>query len=143
MDPEDIPANKSKFKAMIAFLPYAARREENGAGKPPKESTHTTDSHSPPPPTNPMLDFKLTVQFSGVVLPISFKYMTLVAVCDRFSFLFLEYASDTSVMIQLWITVASTLPYTDDVGQRTVKRFFQWQRTKSCRHISPSSHGGG
>ena len=42
--------NRSRFKAMIAFLPYAVRREENGVGEPLKALLHTARFSQPPLP---------------------------------------------------------------------------------------------
>ncbi|KAF9644095.1 hypothetical protein BDM02DRAFT_3122478 [Thelephora ganbajun] len=47
--PNDFHTDRSKDKATIALLPYAARREENGAGKPPYTSFRAS---------RPSLDFR-------------------------------------------------------------------------------------
>jgi hypothetical protein len=97
---------ESKGEATIAFLPYASRREENGFGE-----------------LSDVLDFKLATQYLGTALPISLKH----AVVDAFrhSHSFLEHASNIDAMMQHWIAAASTLPYTDDVGESVVDTLLQ------------------
>ena len=108
---EDLSKEVSKLKATIAFLPYAARQEENGLGK----SSNT--SFRPARFSSPFLLF-LVAQFLEVVLPISLKY----AVLDAFRHQrwFLYHTSDIGTMMQLWTTAIFVLPRTTSVSRGVV-----------------------
>ena len=105
MASKDPPANLSKFKAVIAFLPYAVRQEDNGIGKPLNIPLHTARFSQP----HPIIFFKL----AAVVLPVSFHYVTLHAF--RYKYSLLRHAIDIPAMMQLWMGVVSALPYSDDI----------------------------
>jgi hypothetical protein len=105
--------DERKSKAAIAFLPYAARREENGTGELSnaffRVVTFSLISHC---------IFEPVTQCLKAVLPLSFKYATLDAF--RCGWKYLWYASDAGPTMQLWIRAASALPYTDNVGGSVV-----------------------
>jgi len=116
---------ESKHKATIAFLPYAARREKDGEGKPSNTSKHT-------PPCRQILTkhlaishwvFKMGTQLMEAELPISLKYIMLDAFRHWHPFPY--YTNDIDTMMQLWMTIASALPYTNDVGQSVVDTLLQ------------------
>ncbi|KAF9644302.1 hypothetical protein BDM02DRAFT_994520 [Thelephora ganbajun] len=88
ISPNGLHTDRSKDKATIALLPYAARREENGA-----------------------------------VLPISLMYATLDAV--QYEHWPLVHASNIGPVTRLWMTAASEVPYTDDIGQSVVDALLQ------------------
>ena len=112
----------SKYEATIAFLPYAARREEAGQGKPSDTSFRTarfSPSSSPISHWTP----ELGGQLLQVVLPSSLKHAVLHTFQQEPQFM--KHASDIDTMMRLWITAVTTLPYTDDVGRIVANTLLQ------------------
>jgi len=73
---------------------------------------------------------------SAVALPASLKYATLdVFSCDD---RFLEHASDIGAMLQLWIAVASSLPYSNDVGMEVVHALLKMAPKDNLRRYIPA-----
>jgi len=111
----------SRCTTTIVFLPYTARREKDGKGKPPRH-----------PACCQILTrflaisrwvFKMGTQHMEAMLPILLQYSTLYSF--RYQYWFLRHANDIGAMMQLWMAAASVLPYTGDIGQSVVDTLLQ------------------